>query len=83
MVVPDALFKVIVVGEAKGADGVTASTRVIAVVIPNDDGQVAQTDDWRSYRTSVRAIETQSGLDFLSDVPRSIQDVVETRVDGQ
>lgn len=81
--VPDAMFKVIVVADAPGAQAVTTSTRVIAVVIPNDDGQVAQTDDWKQFRTSARAIETQSGLDFMSDVPRSIQDTLETQVDAQ
>ena len=80
--VPDAMFKVIVVADAPGAWSVTSSTRVIAVVIPNDDGQVAQTDDWKQFRTSARAIETQSGLDFMSDVPRSIQDAIETQVDS-
>jgi endonuclease G len=81
--VPSATFKVIAVlaHTGLGAASVTESTRVIGVVMPNDDSKISAADDWKSYRVTVRAIETMTGFDFLSDVDSSVQDVVESRVD--
>lgn len=79
--VPVATFKVLVVFDgAAGVDQVTASTRVIAVSVPNT---TSVSGDWRPFRVSVRSLEQQTGLDFLADVPRAVQDVVETRLDSQ
>lgn len=82
--VPVSTFKVVVVLDSanQGADDVTSATRVIAVVVPNDDARVAQSADWETFRTSVRDIERQTGLDLLSDVAPAVQDAVETRVDA-
>jgi endonuclease G len=83
--VPESTFKVIAVLDApgEGPGNVTASTRVIGVVMPNDDAKIAQTDDWKKYRVSVRSIEALTGFDFLSDVDPSVQDAIETRVDNE
>lgn len=79
VLVPTATWKVIVVLDAPGtAANVTAQTRVISVIMQNDP---ATTATWSTYRTTVRDIEAQTGLDLLSDVASSVQDVVETRVD--
>jgi endonuclease G len=85
VVVPLSTFKVVVVLDhiGQGPANVTSSTRVIGIVIPNSDSQVAKSDDWKPYRVSVRSIEGLTGLDFLSDVAQSTQDIVETRVDNQ
>jgi endonuclease G, mitochondrial len=82
--VPSSTFKVIVVLDrpGQGATDVTAGTRVIAVDMPNDNTQIGLGDDWLPYRVSVRQIEAETGFDLLSDVPREVQDVVETRVDS-
>jgi endonuclease G, mitochondrial len=82
--VPDSTWKVVVVLDhpGEGASSVTTSTRVIGVLVPNDDARVASSDTWQEYRVSVRSIENLTHLDFLADVPRSVQDVVETRVDS-
>jgi endonuclease G len=82
--VPDELFKVIVVLDhpGLGVSAVTSSTRVIGVLIPNDDGEVSASDDWKSFRVAPRDIEQLTGLDFLADVPQSVQDVVENHVDN-
>jgi endonuclease G, mitochondrial len=58
---------------------VTTTTRVIAIIMPNIQG--IRTNDWRIYRTSVDAIETATGHDFLSNVPPAIQSVIEASVD--
>jgi endonuclease G, mitochondrial len=84
VVVPDQTFKVIVVLDAvnQGASAVTASTRVIGVMMPNEDAQISQSADWHTFRVSVDAIEAATGDDFLSDVDPAVQAVVEARVDN-
>jgi endonuclease G len=84
VVVPDSTWKVIAVLDSvsQGAANVTTSTRIISIVIPNDNSQVAKADDWKSYRVSARSIESVTGLNFLSDVAQSTQDTIETRVDN-
>ncbi len=76
--VPLSTFKVaVVLDEGQAA---SASTRVVAVVVPNTQ---SVSGAWRPFRTTVRAVEQATGLDLLSDLPRDVQDVVETRVDAQ
>jgi len=83
--VPDKTFKVIVVLDAvgQGPADVTASTRVIAVMMPNANSQISQSDPWQNFRVSVDAIEAVTGDDFLSDVDPAVQSVIEARVDNQ
>ncbi|HET9623336.1 MAG TPA: DNA/RNA non-specific endonuclease [Kofleriaceae bacterium] len=84
LVVPDATWKVIVLLNAVG-DGpaqVSTSTRVIAVLMPNDNVRIQKGDDWHNFRVSVDTLEAMTGLDFLSDVAPSVQAVVEARVDN-
>lgn len=81
IMVPSSLWKIVVVNDRPGLGltGITASTRVIAVMIPNEQG--IKEKSWRSFRTTVRAIEAQTGYGFLSSVPQSVQDVIEARID--
>jgi endonuclease G len=85
VVVPDSTFKVIAVLDqvGQGPSNVTSSTRLIGIVIPNNNSEVAKADDWKPFRVSVRSIEALTGLDFLSDVSSAVQDVIEPRVDNQ
>ncbi|TMQ12122.1 MAG: DNA/RNA non-specific endonuclease [Deltaproteobacteria bacterium] len=85
VVVPDQTFKVVVVLDAvgQGPDAVTTSTRVIGVMMPNENNQISRTADWHSFRVSVDAIEAATGDDFLSDVDPAVQAVIEARVDNQ
>jgi endonuclease G, mitochondrial len=85
VVVPDKTFKVIVVLSAvgQGPSAVTTSTRVIGVLMPNENSQISMAADWRSFRVSVDTIEAQTGFDFLSDVDPAVQAVIEARVDNQ
>jgi endonuclease G, mitochondrial len=82
--VPDATWKVVAVLDTRGqgAAQVTSATRVISVLIPNNNAQVSKNDDWRSYRVSVDSIEAMTGYDVLSDVDPIVQAVVEARVDN-
>ncbi|MDO7847428.1 DNA/RNA non-specific endonuclease [Hymenobacter sp. M29] len=79
--VPAHCWKVVVILPVGNDDAsrVSASTRVIAIDTPNDNS-ISTT--WGTYRTSVDAIETATGLDILSAVPTAVQQVIEARVDN-
>ena len=69
LTVPATLWKILVVVPI-GSDatfGLSENTRVIAVNIPNE--QSAADKPWRAYVTSVDALESLTGYDFLSNVP--------------
>ena len=78
--VPARCWKVVVVLPVGTNDAarVSSATRVIAIDTPNDNGL---STSWGTYRTSVDAIETATGLDLLSAVPTAVQQVVEARTD--
>jgi endonuclease G len=80
--VPARLWKIIVVLPVGTADAsrVTSSTRVIAINVPNT--QTSNNSAWGTYRTSVDAIETATGYDFLSAVPAAVQSVLEATTDA-
>lgn len=78
--IPSNFWKVIVVVEnGGGVEDITSNTRVIAVDMPNDNG--IDEANWREYVTTVRAIEQKNGYDLLSNLPKNVQDAVETRID--
>lgn len=77
--VPARIFKIIVVTTpGVGVSGITASTRIIAVDTPNTNGN--KEAKWTEFVTSVDAIESQTGYDFLSNVNPSIQEIIESKV---
>ena len=79
--VPAHCWKVVVILPVGTNDAarVSASTRVIAIDTPNDNN-ISTT--WGTYRTSIDAIESATGLDLLSAIPTAVQQVVEARVDN-
>ncbi|RYG51067.1 MAG: DNA/RNA non-specific endonuclease, partial [Chitinophagaceae bacterium] len=79
--VPATLWKVIVVLPNGSNDlaRVTASTRIIAVSMPNNN---ATSNLWKTYRVSVNDIEAATGYDLLSNLPQSIEDLLEAQVDN-
>jgi endonuclease G, mitochondrial len=81
--VPTSTWKVITVlnSVGQGAANVSTSTRVIAVIMPNNDSKISKSADWHNYRVTTRSIEQQTGLNIMSDVAQSVQDVIETKVD--
>ena len=80
--VPDHFYKIIVVLPVgiNDVSRVTTSTRVISVIMPNV--QSVNSHPWDFYRVSVDSIESITGYNFLSNVPDSIQAVIEAGVDG-
>lgn len=79
--VPRQTWKVIAVLDrpGQGVSGVSANTRLIAVMMPNSS-EVARTD-WENYLVSVDRVEAATGYDFFANVPKSIQAVIEKRVE--
>jgi endonuclease G len=75
--VPSQLWKVIVVLPYEGA-APHSDTRVIAVIMPND--QTVE-HDWTRYRVSPRAVETLTGYRFLNDFPEPLATELRDRVD--
>lgn len=78
--VPANVWKIAVIIPTGDGDisRVSSTTRVIAVNTPN----VNVIDvDWKKYRVTVRDIEKATGYNLLSNLPQSIQDLVETKVD--
>ncbi|HEY8183272.1 MAG TPA: Ig-like domain-containing protein [Thermoanaerobaculia bacterium] len=59
---------------------VTASTRTIAIVIPNVTGII--NNDWSQYLITVRQVETLTGYNFFSNVPQLIQNCIELGLNG-
>ena len=58
---------------------VTAATRTIAVIMPN---QNSINSDWHTYLTSVDAVEALTGYDFFANVPDDVESSIEAGVDG-
>jgi len=81
--VPKSLWKIVVITDKPGLrlGGVTAQTRIIAVNMPNEVG--IKNKSYKDYLTTVDDLETLTGYDFLSDVPKEIQDVIEAKKDGE
>ena len=79
--VPAHCWKVVVLLPVGNDDAtrVTTSTRIIAIDTPNDN---SLNTSWGTYRTSVDAIGAATGLDRLSAVPASIQQVIEAQTDN-
>lgn len=80
--VPNHVWKVVVVLPGGNGDlaRITTSTRVIAVNTPNIN---TVNSDWKTYRTSVDAIESATGYDLLSNVSTAVQSSIESKVDNQ
>ncbi|MBL7997977.1 MAG: DNA/RNA non-specific endonuclease [Candidatus Kapabacteria bacterium] len=77
--VPSECFKIVVMlDKGQGLKDITQNTRIITVRMPNS--RDIQGTQWRSYETTIRAIEQATGYDFLSSVPKQIQDILETKV---
>ncbi|MBV8860088.1 MAG: DNA/RNA non-specific endonuclease [Acidobacteria bacterium] len=81
--VPSQVWKVVIVlpSGTNDVSRVTTSTRTIAVIMPNTQG--IRTADWKTYRVSVDQVEALTGYDFFSNVPTTIQNVIESVVDNQ
>jgi endonuclease G len=82
MNVPSHFWKVVVALPVGNNDlnRISTSTRVIAVDMPNT--QTVNANAWGTYRTSIDAIESATGFDFLSNLPATIQTTLEAIIDN-
>jgi endonuclease G len=80
--VPNSTWKVVIVlpSGTNDVSRVTASTRTIAVIVPNRNDV---SSDWRTYRVSVDQVEALTGFDFFSNVEDSVENAIEGTVDNQ
>ena len=79
--VPTYTWKVIMVlpNGSNDVARVTTATRLIAVVMPNQNGI---STNWRDFRVSVDYVESLTGHNFFSNVPDSIENVIESTTDA-
>ncbi|MGE5658859.1 MAG: DNA/RNA non-specific endonuclease [Actinomycetota bacterium] len=77
--VPTDNWKVVLVLDKPGSglQGVTAQTQTIAVWMPNDK-TIANTD-WKRYIVTVDDVQKKTGYDFFSNVPVTVQKVIESK----
>jgi endonuclease G len=71
--VPKSCYKIIIQEES-------GQPRLLAFVMPQD---VSGGEQASQFLTSVRAIEVETGLDFLNELPQELQDRVETEQAAQ
>ncbi len=85
VLVPGLTWKTILVLDAGVNDmnRVTSTTRTIAVVMPNDNSVMSKHDDWKTFRVSVDSVESLTGFDFFSSIPKAIQSMIEKSADFQ
>lgn len=81
--VPGDLWKIIVVLDEGTGDlsRIDNETRVIAVVMPNVVG--IRGKDWKAFIQNVDYIEHLTNYDFLSNVPKQIQEAIEEKNDDE
>ena len=79
--VPASTWKVVVVSDrpASGIAGITERTRVIAVIMPNEQG--IKDTSWREYRRSVDQVEELTGYNLFSNIPEVVQNAIEAKTD--
>lgn len=77
--VPSRLWKVIVVLDRPdtGVNGVSDSSLVIAVDMPNQD---FLKPSWQDYQTSIDSIEVATGYDLLSSLPENVEAILEGQI---
>lgn len=81
VVVPAYCWKVILVVDDSDGDDlrkVNADTRLIAVIMPNNQELSL---DWTTFRVSVREVEARTGYTFFTAVPASIIGPLKDKVD--
>ena len=77
------VWKIIVavpLGSGPTLSRMTASTRVIAVNIPNIQG--VRNDPWPAYLTSVYQLQTNTGFSFFTALDPSLAAILRSKVDG-
>ena len=80
--VPAHVWKIAVVvppGPGSALSRITATTRVIAIKVPNIPG--IRTNPWQQYLTSVARLQTDTGFTFFSELPPETAAALRAKVD--
>jgi hypothetical protein len=79
--VPSSTWKVVlVVPRGSSPSDVQASSRTIAVIMPNVQG--IRTNAWESYIVSIDQVESLTGYDFFANLPNAVENSVEAGING-
>lgn len=79
--VPTNCWKIVVaVPQGATLSAINEQTHIIAVDMPNSGG--VSKEDWRKFRTTIRAIEQRTGYNFLSNLPQDLQNKIEIKKDN-
>jgi endonuclease G len=72
-------WKVILILDRPGSNpkSVTAQTKAIAVWMPNNDS--VKRTSWKNYIVTVDDVEAKTGYDFFSNLPPTVQKVIESQ----
>lgn len=82
--VPEECWKVVVVLPEGDGDlsRLNASTRIIAVMMPNQQNDQVEKADWPQYVTSVAHIEKETNYDFFPNVPANVRRALAKKIDS-
>jgi DNA/RNA endonuclease G (NUC1) len=81
-VIPDYTWKIVVVvppGSGTALSRITATNRVIAIKIPNNN---SVSSSWQNYITSAKQIEQDTGYTFFTALPTDVANALRNEVDG-
>jgi len=80
--VPNVTWKVVLILQngANDLSRVNKATRAFGVIMPNGP-PLTQGQQWRTYRTTVNAVELLTGYNFFSKVPVNTQEIIEQKRD--
>ena len=78
--VPAKCWKVIMVLDSDDVTKISASTRMIAVIMPND---MSVGEEWAGFRVSVASVESLTGYKFFDKVNSSVLATLKAKVDTE
>ncbi|MBL4636330.1 MAG: DNA/RNA non-specific endonuclease, partial [Kofleriaceae bacterium] len=82
--VPSATWKVAVLVErGKGLEGVSATSRVVSIIVPNELGKVSIKQPFTDFRVSPREIQRRAGVELFAGLPKAIRTKLLDHVDTE
>jgi endonuclease G len=84
VVIPQVTWKVVLILPNGNNDlqRITKATRAFGIIVPNQP-PLTQSTPWRTFRTTVDAVEYLTGYDFFSAIGKNMQEILERRRDKQ
>jgi cold shock CspA family protein len=82
--VPSATWKVVaLLKPGQTVEQIDGSTRVISVIMPNNNDDVKVEQLWQRYRVSVADIEKKTGYKFFRNIAPAVAQALKARVDNE